>query len=125
MVFFVIEYEMWYATQRKDRSDEDLKEANVSGDLRRISLMIREDQHQKLLDSGLNVSGLIRDLVDDYMSEHKITLSVTEETRRIYDQVVSNTGATDVDLEHYIVKALKELLKARIREMQDLEKNLK
>lgn len=105
--------------------DMHLKEAKVSGDLRRISLMIREDQHQKLLDSGLNVSGLIRDLVDDYMSEYKITLSVTEETRRIYDQVVSNTGATDVDLERYIVKALKELLKARIKEMQDLEKNLK
>ena len=102
-----------------------LQEDKVSGELRRISLMIREDQHQKLLDSGLNVSGLIRDLVDDHMSEFKITLSVTEETRRIYDKVVSNTGATDGDLERYIVKALKELLKGRIREMQELEKNLK
>lgn len=87
--------------------------------------MMREDQHQKLLDSGLNVSGLIRDLVDDYLSDFKITLSVSEETRQIYDRVVSNTGATDVDLEKYIVKALKELLKVRIKEMQELEKNLK
>ena len=97
----------------------------MSGELRRISLMMREDQHQQLLDSGLNVSGLIRDLVDDYLSDFKITLSVTEETRQIYDRVVSNTGATDADLEKYIVKALKELLKVRIKEMQDLEKNLK
>ncbi|MCJ8277416.1 MAG: hypothetical protein HRT44_12730, partial [Bdellovibrionales bacterium] len=96
-----------------------------SGELRRISLMIREDQHQKLLDSGLNVSGLIRDLVDDYMSDFKITLSVSEETRSIYDKVVSNTGATDQDLERYIVEALKELLKSRIKEMQSLEKDLK
>jgi hypothetical protein len=87
--------------------------------------MIREEQHQKLLDSGLNVSGLIRDLIDDYLSHHKITLSVSESTRTIYDQVVANTGATDVDLEKYIVKALKELLKIRIKQMQDLEKNLK
>lgn len=87
--------------------------------------MIREDQYQSLLDSGLNVSGLMRDLVDDYMSEFKITLSVSEETRRIYDKVVSNTGATDQDLERYIVKALKELLKGRIKEMQDLERDLK
>ena len=86
--------------------------------------MIREDQHQRLLDSGLNVSGLMRDLVDDYMSDFKITLSVSEETRRIYDKVVSNTGATDADLEKYIVKALKELLKIRIKQMQDLEKKL-
>ena len=87
--------------------------------------MIREDQYQSLLDSGLNVSGLMRDLVDDYMSEFKITLSVSEETRRIYDKVVSNTGATDQDLERYIVKALKELLKGRIKVMQDLERDLK
>lgn len=86
--------------------------------------MVREDQHQKLLDAGLNVSGLIRDLIDDYMSEFKITLSVTEDTRRVYDRVVSNTGATDGDLEKYILKALKELLKVRIQEMQELEKKL-
>lgn len=97
----------------------------MSKELRRISLMMREDQHQKLVDSGLNVSGLIRDLVDDYLSDFKITLSVTEETRQIYDRVVSNTGATDADLEKYIVKALKELLTARIEEMQKLEKTLR
>ena len=97
----------------------------MSSELRRISLMMREDQHQQLLDSGLNVSGLIRDLVDDYLSDFKITLSVSEETRRVYDKVVSNTGATDADLEKYIVKSLKELLKVRIKEMQALEKNLK
>ncbi len=96
----------------------------MSKELRRISLMVREDQHEHLISSGLNVSGLVRDLIDDYLSDFKITLSVSEETRAIYDRVVSNTGATDKDLEVYIVKALKELLKARIQEMQDLEKNL-
>ena len=97
----------------------------MSGELRRISLMVREDQHQKLLDSGLNVSGLVRDLIDDHLSDFKITLSVSRETREIYDQVVSNTGATDQDLEKYIVKALKELLKIRIKQMQDLQDKLK
>ena len=96
----------------------------MSGDLRRISLMVREDQHQKLLDSGLNVSGLVRDLIDDYLSDFKITLSVSQETREIYDKVVSNTGATDTDLEKYIVKSLKELLKIRIQQMQDLHEKL-
>lgn len=87
--------------------------------------MIREDQYQKLLDSGLNVSGLIRDLIDDHLSHHKITLSVSEATRQVYDQVVANTGTTDVDLEKYLIKSLKELLKVRIQQMQELEKNLK
>ena len=94
-------------------------------DLRRISLMIREDQYQRLLEMGLNVSGLVRDLVDDYLSDFKITLAVSEETRQVYDKVISNTGATDEDLEKYIVKALKELLKNRIKQMQDLEKKMR
>ena len=96
----------------------------VSGDLKRISLMIREDQHQSVIDAGLNLSGLVRDLIDDHMSEFKITMAVTKETREIYDQVVANTGATDADLEEHIVSALKALLKQRIKEMQDLEKKL-
>lgn len=97
----------------------------MSGDLRRISLMVNEEQYQKLLDSGLNVSGLIRDLIDDYLSDYKITLGVSKETRRVYDKIVANTGTTDEDLEKYVLKALKELLKNRIKEMQELEKNLK
>ncbi len=97
----------------------------MSGELRRISLMIREDQHQELLDSGLNVSGLIRDLIDDHLSHFKITLAVSQATRKIYDQVVANTGATDEDLESHVVTALKELLRERIKEMQSLEKELK
>lgn len=96
----------------------------MSEELRRISLMVREDQHQQLIQSGLNVSGLIRDLIDDYLSHHKITVSVTEETRRVYDQVISNTGATDGDIEKYLVKSLKDLLRSRIKQMQDLEKKI-
>ena len=87
--------------------------------------MIREDQYKQLVDMGLNVSGLVRDLVDDYMSDFKITLAVSEETRQVYDKVISNTGATDEDLERYIVKALKELLKVRIKQMQELEKRMR
>ena len=86
--------------------------------------MIREDQYQKLLGSGLNVSGLIRDLIDDHLSDFKIILSVSEETRQVYDQVVSNTGTTDSDLEVYVLKSLKELLKKKIHQMQELEKKL-
>ena len=96
----------------------------MSKELRRISLMIREDQYQKLLGSGLNVSGLIRDLIDDHLSDFKIILSVSEETRQVYDQVVSNTGTTDSDLEVYVLKSLKELLKKKIHQMQELEKKL-
>lgn len=92
--------------------------------LRRISLMVREDQYQSLSDSGLNVSGLIRDLIDDYLSEHKITISVGEETRNLYGQIVANTGTTDVDVEVYFREALKNLLRDKIKAMQQLQEEI-
>lgn len=89
--------------------------------MKRISLMLREDQYDKVAAAGLNLSGLVRDLLDDYMSEHKITLSVTEETKSLYDLIVSNTGSTDEDVEKYLKSTLKLLLKDRIKAMQELE----
>jgi len=86
--------------------------------------MVREDQYNKLSEEGINLSGLIRDLIDDYLSEFKITLSVTEETRKLYDLIISNTGSNDGDLEIYFKEALKGLLRDRIKDMQELEEKL-
>jgi hypothetical protein len=87
--------------------------------------MVREDQYQALTDRGLNVSGLVRDLIDDYLSEHTITISVGEETRSLYDQIVANTGSTDVDIEVYFREALKHMLRDKIRAMQKLEEGIR
>ncbi len=92
--------------------------------LKRISLMVREDQYDYFTKKGINLSGLIRDLVDDHLSENKIILSVSKETKELYDMVISNTGATDVELEQPFTESLKKLLKNRIKEMQKLEKKL-
>ena len=47
----------------------------MTDEFRRISLMIREDQHSRLLELGVNMSGLIRSLIDDHLSDAKITLA--------------------------------------------------
>lgn len=92
--------------------------------MRRISLLIREDQFEKLQELELNVSGLIRDLIDDRLSASKITLSVREDTRKLYDQVVSNTGSTDGDFEEFLRAALRQMLKTKIKDMKKLEQQL-
>lgn len=92
--------------------------------MKRVSLLLREEQYQSIADSGLNLSGLVRDLIDDHLSEHKITLSVTEETRQLYDLIVSNTGSTDDDVEKYLKDTLKLLLRDRIQSMQELEQRI-
>ena len=92
--------------------------------IKRISIMIREDQHEKLLEKELNVSGLIRDLIDDYFSDHSITLTVERETKELYDKIVSNTGSSDSEIEPHLRKSLKILLKNKIDQMQKLHKSL-
>ncbi len=92
--------------------------------MKRISLMIKKEQYQKLHEAGLNTSGLVRDLIDDYLSDYKITVSVTEETRGLYDKIVSNTGSTDIEVEVYFREALKKMLADKIEEMKKLQKTL-
>jgi hypothetical protein len=70
------------------------------------------------------VSGLVRDLIDDYLSQHTITISVGQETRSLYDQIVANTGSTDVDVEIYFKEALKHMLRDKIKAMQKLEEQI-
>lgn len=92
--------------------------------LKRVSLMIREDQHQLLNEKGLNASGLFRDLLDDYLSEHKITIGVSKETKDIYDTIISNTSSTDEDLEKFLRESLKNLLQEKIDYMVGIHKSL-
>ena len=92
--------------------------------LKRVSIMIREDQYDVLSSMDLNLSGLLRDLIDDHLSEHKIVLSVQKETRDLYDLVISNTGSSDTDLEIHLKKAIKELLKNKIDYMVKLHQEL-
>lgn len=96
----------------------------MSEPYKRVNVMLLEKQYQALIDQGLNISGLIRDLLGDYLSANSITLQVSEETRRLYDQIVSNTGATDADIEVHLRAALAQVLKGKIEQMQALHERL-
>jgi hypothetical protein len=83
-----------------------------------------EDQYEVLNDRGLNVSGLIRDLLGDYLSESVIAIQVSDETKHLYDRIVANTGATDKEVEVHLRVALAKVLKERIGKMQELQEKL-
>ena len=91
---------------------------------KRVNIMILEDQYHQLSERGLNVSGLIRDLLGDHLSGSTITLQVSEETRHLYDTVVSNTGATDQEIEEPLRKALASVLEEKIGAMKRLHAKL-
>lgn len=92
--------------------------------LKRISLVIREDQHEKLQKIGVNISGFVRDLIDDHFSDHSITLAVTKQTQDLYTKIISNTGASDQALEVFFRKALEDMLAEKIKEMNALHQEL-
>jgi hypothetical protein len=93
-------------------------------DLKRISLMIGEDQYEALSKKGVNVSWLVRDMIDQFINERKIVLDVNDETLKIYQKVSGLTGGKNDGFETYFQKALHEFLKLKIDEMQRLEKNV-
>ena len=96
----------------------------MEGGYKRVNVMIGEEQYRILSEQGLNVSGLIRDLIGDHLSENVITLQVSEETRHIYDTVISNTGSDDQELESHLRVALASLLEEKISDMRALHQRL-
>ncbi len=97
----------------------------MSKDLKSVCLVLRKEQHDKLQEMNVNISGFIRDIIDDRLSDHVITLGVTQETRALYDRIISMSTSGDTDFEPYLREALKSMLKNYIEEMQNLHKNIK
>jgi hypothetical protein len=91
-------------------------------DLKRISLLIGEDQYAAINARGLNLSWLIRDLIDDHLSDRKIVLNVSDETLALYQKIISATGSLDSEFEPFFKSALQAFLKSKIENMQQLEK---
>jgi len=91
---------------------------------RRVNVLIREDQHQRIMDLGLSLSGLLRDLLDDRFSDTTVTLTVSKRTRKLYDNIISNFGVGDTELEKFFVMALDRFLGERSKEIEVLKKKL-
>ncbi len=90
-------------------------------ELKRISLMIGEDQYELINQRKLNLSWLVRELLDSYLNKNAITMDVSVETRELYEKIVGVEGdEIDKDFEPLLRDALKELLKIKILKMQQL-----
>ena len=92
---------------------------------KRVNVLIRPEQHRQVMSAGLNMSGLIRDLLDDHFSEEKIVLSVSPQVQHVYQKLISNFGAEDKELEIYFLEALDRFLAEKTRQIDDLRKSMK
>jgi hypothetical protein len=92
-------------------------------ELRRVTLLIAEEQYERISKEGLNLSWLIRDLIDDHFSKRKISLDVSEETLKLYHSIVGMAATPDSEFEPFLKDALGAYLKAKISQLQKLEKS--
>jgi hypothetical protein len=92
---------------------------------RRINITMLESHHDELVRRGLNVSGLIRELVDRYLSERTITLEVDAETRLLFEQALVGSGATSADIASRLRHAMSDILDERMKELETLRKELR
>ena len=98
---------------------------NTSHDFRRVNVLIREDQYERISDKGLNMSGLIRGLLDDHFSDAKVVLSLSPDARQVYEHVISNFGVSDAVLEPYVLKALDAFLADKSKDFDRLRSSIR
>jgi hypothetical protein len=91
---------------------------------RRVNITILESHHDELLRRGVNVSGLIRELLDGHLGGSSITLPVDAETRRLYDEVMAGTGYTEAELGTHLRRVLGELLDQKLRDLTELKSEI-
>lgn len=93
--------------------------------MKRINVTIKAEQYERISKEGLNASGLIRGLLDDHFSETKIVFSVSEDVRRMYDEVISNFGGEDKELEAFFVTAMDGYLEFKSAQIANLRQSFK
>lgn len=91
---------------------------------RRVNITIPESCYAQVTARDLNLSGLITNLLDDHFADSTITLHVSDDTKHLYQQVVSNTGYGDPDIEVHLRVVLQELLARKIAELEQLREQL-
>lgn len=96
---------------------------------KRVNILIPESYHAKVHEMGINLSGLVREAIEDRLSEKTITLSVSKETHRLYQQIFNETNSSDSEFEPYLKNALQQfvdyLIKNRVTSLENIKSQLK
>ncbi len=97
----------------------------MSSRYKRVNVLLTPVQYARVMEAGLSLSGLIRDLLDDRFSDTKVVLNVKSSTKKMYDNIISNFGAGDIELEKYLIGALDRFLIDKEDEIKNIRKKLR
>ena len=79
--------------------------------IKRVNITIPESYYNEIVKKRKwKLSGTIREALEDSLSQDKIILSVSKETKELYHQIFNKSHYSDQEIEVYFRKALKSLL---------------
>ena len=96
----------------------------IEENTKRINILVNAEHHDRVLEEGLNFSGLVRSLLSDHFSGSKVTLGFSEETCRSYHQTYSKFGGQDREFEPFFLEALEKYLASKEKEIGKAIKDL-
>ena len=95
---------------------------------KRGNIIIPESYHKEIHKRGINLSGLVREAIEDQLSEETITISVSKETHKLYRQIFNETESDDSDFEPYLKGALQQfvdfLIDSKVQNLKKLKNQL-
>ena len=96
---------------------------------KRVNITIPTSYHEEVHKRGINLSGLVREAIEDQLSENSITISVSKETHSLYRQIFNETQSDDSEFEPFLKKALQEfidfLIQNRVESLEEIKQKLK
>ncbi len=98
-------------------------------EMKRVNVIISKEQHERIHAKGLNLSAIVREALEDEINAHTITLSVSDQTKKLYMQLFEETQFNDSEFEPYLKNALndfvEDLIEKRQNRLKDIQKKLK
>lgn len=98
-------------------------------EMKRVNVIISKEQHEKIHAKGLNLSAIVREALEDEINAHTITLSVSEQTQKLYMQLFEETQFSDSEFEPYLRQALNDfvddLIEKKNNKLKNIQKKLK
>ncbi|NRA47050.1 MAG: hypothetical protein HRU09_19040 [Oligoflexales bacterium] len=103
-----------------------MKEKDV---LKRVNILIPESMYEEIVNNrNLKLSSTVREALEDSLAEHKITFTVSDETKSLYHKIYDCCDCSDADLEPFLRKGLRDYLdheiKAKVSELEELRDRL-
>lgn len=83
----------------------------------RVNITLNEKLHKKVHTKGLNLSGLVREKLEDHFSNHTITFSVDKKLKNKYEELTSILNISDSDIQPFIDQAINEFIKVKKKEL--------